>query len=574
MRSFDPMRGGGISATVLGAVSARVSDQLRPPPPPVVEDFSAQLLTEYLGRPLAFARDVLGVQPWDKMAEVLQSVLGHTESYVVGEHGLITEIGDEAAPPPPGLSGEALKAWVEGWDETYVRAGQKVSKTMGAAVAAEYWHSVTGRPFVTTAPTGRQMRNLTWRQIRVNRMKAKRRGYKLPGRLLEVEVKNEPHRPDLYGYGFTAENAEGAQGLHSELGLLIIVDEAAGVSDEIWTAIKGSIEEGCKLLAIGNPNKRRSQFRTAFFERLGTVGTVHISSLDSPNVRARKTLIKGLAGRKWCNDRKADWGEESVEYKTKVLGEFPSDADEKAIPMDYIAAAFALGEELAAQEAEMTPEEHATLCRIVKACLDVARAGGDHNALTYLAGQRIRVALYFQEPDTMQTAAKTAAWVSSQAATDKPEQLIVDIGAVGGGVHDRLREMAAENPAGWGECDVVELDWGRSPVEPTRYCKLVDELYGNLRHRLNPKTPIEERLGLPTEAELLAVGLTREKFAAQLNARKADYDETNKFKVETKKQLRKRFKELDMDGRSPDIADSVAGLMLRRKDNTVRMLVF
>src|SRR5690606_27801830 len=157
-----------------------------------------------------------------------------------------------------------------------------------------------------------------------------------------------------------------------------------------------------------------------------------------PNLDGNSRWPK-LTDRAWIEDKRKKWGEGSYLWRTRVEGKFPSDAEEKAIPMDWILAAFEFGEELAAEEAALSPEEYAEQCAPVKAGLDVSRQGKDMNALVYLARQRIRVADYWRETNRlllMAVAERVHQWVSGLPA--KPHSLAVDINAVGAGAKDRL----------------------------------------------------------------------------------------------------------------------------------------
>lgn len=509
-------------------------------------------LTEYFDRPHDFFVDVLGHRRdwwWNKPQEILERLL------------------------------EA--------QEVYCRASHGVSKTYSAAAIAEWWFSARGHPVITSAPTRYQVRTLLWQQIQANRMMAQRPlpGTLLPG-LLEVRV---PGKPKWIFRGFSTDQPEKAQGVHLD-NLLIILDEAAGCPDWLSTAIKGWMTNpGVKLLCIGNPNKRRNFFRAAFFERLGAEGlaTIHIdATVHSPNVLAGEMVIPGLATREWVEDRRDEWGEDSDEFQMKVRGNFPSDSEEKAIPMEWIDLAFALGERHAAEEAEFyarwdPDSDEPNPWRIVKAALDVARTGNDRCAQVYLAGPRIKIARYWHEPDTMATAKYAARWIYDCAGLPldleeldelqlarrlgrRPEHFIVDVNAVGGGVYDRLREILRETPEQIAPTQIVGLDWGASPDDKTRSVEVVDELYQRLRHRFDPATPERERLSLPTATELARVGLTKEVLAAQLNARLFDYDDKNRFRVESKKKLAKRLRELG-GAKSPDVGDAIVALTYRPK---------
>lgn len=514
-------------------------------------------MVDYAERPHDFFVEVLGFRRefwWDKPQEILQSLLR------------------------------------EDVQEVFCRASHGVSKTFSAAAIAEWWWSARGFPVITTAPTRYQVRTLLWQQIQANRMMALKRlpGTLLPG-LLEVRV---PEKPKWIFRGFSTDQPDKAQGVHLD-DLLVILDEAAGCPDWLFTAIKGWMTNpGVKLLAVGNPNKKRTPFRAAFRERLGADGlaTIHIDAIEhSPNVLAGQVVIPGLATLEWVNDRREEWGEDSDEFQMKVRGNFPSDSEEKCLPMAWIEEAFKLGEKHAAEEAAFyeswdPDSDEPNPWRIVKSALDVARTGSDKCALTYLAGPRIKIARYWHEPDTMQTAKLSARWVEgcsrfTEGLSEeqmkrrqlwRPEYLIVDVNAVGGGVHDRLKEIQRESPEMLTPCKIVDLDWGGSPEDRTRSVEVVDELYQRLRYRLNPKTPESERLSLPTARELREVGMTKDQLAGQLNARSFDFDDKNRFRVESKKKLEKRLRQLG-GVKSPDVADSIAALLYRPK--SVRVFV-
>lgn len=491
----------------------------------------AEALSEYAENPIEFFDEILGIKVWSKQEDITKSVLQE--------------------------------------EETWVRASHGVGKTMIAACLAEYWLSARGRSVITTAPTMRQVRELLWQQLRTNRMMARR---PVVGRCLTTEVKVDGY-PNWFARGFSTDNPENAQGPHSDE-MLIIVDEAAGVAAWLWDAIKGWMTNpGVRLLAIGNPNQKRNRFRAAFFERRGEVSTIHIDAEKSPNVVAGKVVVPGLTTREWVEARGKEWGKGSVQYLNKVRGEFGSDSEEKILPMEWLDEAFELGEEMAAWEATLSEEHRKKLLAIIKAAGDIARAGKDKCALVYLAGQRIRIALYFDEPDTMKTAGRFRLWIRDLSPDGKPRWFIIDANAVGGPVYDRCAEMAEEIPEDWGPCQLVPLDWGGTPDEPARYVKVVDELYGRLRHRINPDTAIEERLGLPTREELAAVGLTRDELAAQLNARKFRYTDRGQVKVETKSELAKRAKETG-GVTSPDLADAIAALLYTPIERDLKVTFF
>ena len=70
---------------------------------------------------------------------------------------------------------------------------------------------------------------------------------------------------DCYAMGLSAENADQFQGFHSP-NMLIMVDEAEGVSDEIYEAIEAVMTPAEPLLLlIGNSTTVSGAFRPAFY---------------------------------------------------------------------------------------------------------------------------------------------------------------------------------------------------------------------------------------------------------------------------------------------------------------------
>jgi hypothetical protein len=88
---------------------------------------------------------------------------------------------------------------------------------------------------------------------------------------------------------------------------------------------------------------------------------------------------------------------------------------------------------------------------------DPAWTGGDRHAMAWRQGRRVtriecRVGL-----DTMQA----AGWLKQVIDTDHPARVFIDVGGVGAGVHDRIRE--------WGEPYsriVAAVNFGAAPLEP------------------------------------------------------------------------------------------------------------
>ena len=119
--------------------------------------------------------------------------------------------------------------------------------------------------------------------------------------------------------------------------MLIVVDEAEGVSDEIYEAIEAVMTSADPLLLlIGNPTTVTGAFRRAFYEERHLYHNITISALDSPNVQEGKTVIPGLTSARWVEERRETWGEDNPIYRARVLGEFPDQAEDTLIGLSDV----------------------------------------------------------------------------------------------------------------------------------------------------------------------------------------------------------------------------------------------
>ena len=175
----------------------------------------------YLDDPIGFCRDILGVELWHAQADALSSIISN--------------------------------------ERVAVKSGNGLGKGFLSACAVLWW-TWTRKPctVITTAPTSRQVRFVLWRQIR--------RLYNaavvpLGGQMLEQRWELAP---DQYAMGITAADATSFQGFHSEA-LLVVVDEAAGVSEEIYEAVDSMATAGNpRIILIGNPTTVNGGFFRAF----------------------------------------------------------------------------------------------------------------------------------------------------------------------------------------------------------------------------------------------------------------------------------------------------------------------
>ncbi len=422
--------------------------------------------------PVGFCKTVLKFQPWSKQAEIIESVRDHKRTAVRSCHG--------------------------------------IGKTAIAARAALWF--LAAHPHskvVTTAPTWSQIREQLWREIAVAHALAD--GF-YDGTLTDTRLELGP---EWFAIGLSTDRAERFAGHHAEH-LLLVVDEASGVSEDIYEACETLLTSAeSRILIVGNPTVSSGTFHAAFHRDRAEWNTISISALESPcftgeqvsdEVRAR------LVTRQWVESAKKRWGEESPLYQVRVLGQFPTSADNSVCSLSEIETA-------QAQRIDSGSP-------IVVSC-DPARFGSDETVIAVRRGSRVRIVRTYAKKDLMTTAGEILRVARSEAAKGNGDVSIVcdDIG-IGGGLVDRLRELD--------EFQVVSFNGSASPRDGREYPNARSQAWFDFSDRL-------ASIDLDDDEQL----------AADLLAPSYKIDSQGRRVVEPKSDTKKRL------GRSPDRADAV-----------------
>ena len=452
--------------------------------------------------PVAFARNVLGVDLWSKQVEVLTAL---TEGRRVA-----------------------------------VKAGNGLGKGFCAAVAVLWFmHSHPDEAItLSTAPTFRQVRHILWRQLRrLYRPAAETLG----GTMLDTRWELSDQR---YAMGLSADSADQFQGFHSP-NMFIVVDEAEGVKEEIYEAIEAVMTSADPLLLlIGNPTSMDGAFRRAFFEEREIYRNITISALDSPNVKAGRIVVPGLTTSAWVEERKKIWKEDSNLYQARILGQFPNQGDDTLINLVDIEAAIARFHSGPLPERERTPDPlipereawfggeipdpsapQLTVDRSeeVVIAVDVARYGSDRTVILRRRGDRVEDIQALVKMDTMQVVGRVAADVREH----NPTCVHIDEIGVGSGVVDRLRELG---------CPVYGVNVARKARNDRKFINLRAEGYWRLHDLFE-----SGHIAIPDDSQLVA----------ELSSLRYFYVSGDRLKIERKEDIRKRHLP------SPDKADAL-----------------
>jgi hypothetical protein len=152
---------------------------------------------------------------------------------------------------------------------------------------------------------------------------------------------------------------------------------------------------------------------------------------------------------------------------------------------------------------------------------DISRFGNDRTEIYRRRGAKIIKHKEIMQRDTVYVA--NAIW--DMADRDWKVVIKCDVGGLGAGVVDKLRELGA---------NVVEINFGGSPRDQKRFTSIADEMYFTFAEKL-------DEVGIPDDPDLMQ----------ELSGRLYGYDKLGRRKIETKDDYKKRF------GKSPDKADAV-----------------
>jgi hypothetical protein len=432
-----------------------------------------------------WVRSWLGDDPWSIQTEILEAVRDHKDVSVKSAHG----IG---------------KDWI--------------------AARVALWFGCCHQPsiVITTGPSDRQVRGILWKEISVAYQNAT---YPIGGRLLQQELK---FAPNWWIWGFTApeRDPDKFQGFHEE-NVLVIIDEASGVSDEIYLAIDGILtSKNAHKLEIGNPTDPSSSFAKSF--KTPRVKKISVTSFETPNFTdfgitlenivndtwrekiTHEYRYPSLTTPEWVRNKYEDWGLENPLFRSRVLAEFPSEGVDTLIPLAWIEAA---------QQRVLEPTEPVTLG------VDVAVEGDDLCVIGKRAGPVYRRHSKFGKVDTM----TTTGHVVRALDETKAEIANVDVVGVGAGVVHRLGELGKP---------VAAASAGKKANDPEKYANQRSEWFWGLRCRFESKD--------------IDIDPADEDLAAQLCAIRWKPDSRGRVQLQKKELMKKEI------GCSPDDADACA----------------
>lgn len=361
---------------------------------------------------------------------------------------------------------------------------------------------------IVTANTGDQLRTKTWGEL------AKWKKLCITGHWFELNTgkgslslyhpgNTETWRVD--GVTCREENSEAFAGLHNSSSTpFYIFDEASAVPDKIWEVAEGGLTDGEPMFfAFGNPTRNTGAFRNTFSD----------SRWDAQQIDSR-------TARQTNKDLIDEWervhGEDSDFFRVRVRGMFPRASDMQYFPTDLV------------RNAMTRPLPPMNLMNEMLVCgVDYSRGGSDKCVIQFRKGRDARSHLRYEIPgEKTRDSMKVAALVSSVLNRHRPDITFGDVGAMGGPINDRLRQLGHS---------VVDVGFGHTAEDPTKYASRTDEMSSRLLDWLN-------------NGGCLPVVFSLE---SDLTEREFTHDSKDRLLLESKKAMKKRL------GRSPDDMDAL-----------------
>lgn len=209
------------------------------------------------------------------------------------------------------------------------------------------------------------------------------------------------------------------------------------------------------------------------------------------------------------NDMKAEMTPDEI--RQELYCDFTASASNIVMPIDLVSAA--------AQRELKEPDVYGMPIIL---SLDVARFGDDDSVFTRRQGLWTAPQQRWHGLNTMELAARMAAEIRRY----NPALVIIDGGAMGPGVIDRLRQLGFTN--------IVEVNFGQAAMNPERYANARAEMY------FLAKEYLEAGGCIPDDSEL----------KTELTVTEYSFTAAGKIILQPKAKIK------ELTGRSPDGADS------------------
>lgn len=462
-------------------VRLRVLEQLAPSELALVNSYMEAQgpFVKYRMDPVGFVTEALHEQVWSKQIDILESLRDHRRTAVPACHA-------------PGKSHIAARA-IAWWVATQPRESVRV---------------------VTTATTYRQVKSILWPHIRriVNE-------HGLPGEVLTTEWKIDG---TVVADGFSpADHNEAAvQGIHAE-NLLIVVDEAGGISNTIGQALEALMTGGhTRLLLLGNPptDNVGSWFERCCHSDLYNVINIPASSTPNFTGEVAGPWTRNLVDKAWVEEVTRTFGDESPFVQARVHARFPRTTSSAVIPIDWI------------EKAQDLESDNGR----IRLGVDVAADGGDEFVIARIDGMTATIVHSSKNNSSAVDVSgrileevKKAEKLHQKRGIAEPVTVKIDAIGIGWGVTGLLEEWGAD---GRHNSTIVGVNVAQAAYDREQFANQRAEMWWTFREAIQPDEDDGQELALDID----------QKTVMQLAAPSYRSNSSGRIQIESKADMAKR----------------------------------
>ncbi len=279
--------------------------------------------------------------------------------------------------------------------------------------------------------------------------------------LVERDLKKGTRYWGAEGKLWSDENPDAYAGVHNMDGMMVIFDEASGIPDGIWSVASGFFTEKILdryWLAFSNPRRNTGYFFECFHAKREFWQTEQIDARTVEDTD--KAIYEQII---------AEYGDDSVQARVEVYGEFPSIGEDQFIAPVTVEDAF------------KRPKYKDETAPIVIG-VDPARGGMDSTVIVVRQGRDIIAIRRFKGDDTMTTVGNVIDAIDEY----RPVLTVIDEGGLGYGILDRLNEQRYK---------VRGVNFGWKAKNPIMYQNKRAEMWGLMKDWLKTASvPVDRQL--------------------------------------------------------------------------------
>ena len=317
------------------------------------------------------------------------------------------------------------------------------------------------------------------------------------------------------------------QGIHRK-NVLFVIDEAGGMPIDMFVAAERmTTNKNAKILAIGNPDRRGSEFYRMFYDENVNWrwNKLHISAYDTPAFTGEpcpQELLENLPNQEWVDSNLKAWGgPDDPRAKISIFGDFP-DSDESVF---FSESAMSCADDTVIDPALTKP-------RVMG--IDLSRFGSDESMAYINHDNKIRHLESWGQLGTQAQAEK----IHRLAMDNDIDFLNIDSGGIGAPIISLLK---SNHPMDERNYRIVEMNAAAAAPDKRRWVNARAWWYDRLREDMVlGKVDME----IPRGDNLLRKQLTAIQYEI------AEGNKAGAIKMESKKDMKARV------GYSPDHVDA------------------